>query len=89
LNILTDKTVQHSKQLEQVSKLLDKIVKKHSLEGFWHWLRFKEVRKQRTRVTQFKGTQYEVQWVNDWYYVFEPRRWYNTLRRIKLCIKDQ
>jgi hypothetical protein len=26
LNILTDKTVQHSKQLEQVSKLLDKIV---------------------------------------------------------------
>jgi hypothetical protein len=58
-----------------------KVVKKWSPEGIWHWLRFKPVRKQITRQVMFKGELAEVQYVNDFEYVFESRIWYNSLRR--------
>jgi len=52
------------------------VVKKHSLKGFWHWLRYKEVK--RKKITQL-GDGWFTWHVNEYEYVFIPRRWWKLL----------
>jgi hypothetical protein len=56
-----------------------KFVRNWSLEGMWHWLRYKPIRRQKIRHYVFKGELIDVALINDWEYVFESRSWYSLL----------